>query len=156
MITTRREATAAMGSGFDDFLLPGDSSQEIKVYLVECPNGHYSYYSPHWVRGAVCPSCGSRMRVTVSDKDAIDEALTVLPEAYLDPARGILIALKSGGTAASRELQADLDLSPFIFGTVVTHLVDLGLVDIESEGTPKEGLRLTTRGKRVLKSASVI
>jgi hypothetical protein len=53
-----------LGSGFDDFLLPGDSVEEVTVYLVKCPKGHYEYYSPNWVRGAKCPECGRKMNVS--------------------------------------------------------------------------------------------
>ena len=52
-----------LGSGFDDYLLPGDSNQEVTGYLVQCPEDGYSYFSPKWVRGAICPECDGEMEV---------------------------------------------------------------------------------------------
>ena len=96
-----------MSSGFDDFLLPGKSSEKPTLYLVSCPNGDYRYISLEWVRGR-CPNDGSPLKVVEVDRpleqlpepteeDAINEALKSLPEPYLVPARKVLIALKSGG-----------------------------------------------------------
>jgi hypothetical protein len=39
----------------DDFGLPGESSQKVTVFLVACPDDHFSYESPKWVRGKKCP-----------------------------------------------------------------------------------------------------
>jgi hypothetical protein len=157
-----------MSSGFEDFLLPGASRKEVTGYRIRCRTCDYVGYSFAFPRVRRCPKDGGPLHVSeareplerlpapTSEQDVIREELASLPEAHVDSAREVLIALKSGETIATQKLQADLRLSPFIFVAIVTSLADLGLVDIESEGTPKEGVRLTTRGKRLLKNASVI
>jgi hypothetical protein len=85
-----------------------------------------------------------------AEKDAIDEALADVPSRERVPARDLLTALKSEEPIATRKLQERLDLSPFLFGAVVTSLINLGLLNIEEEGTSDEALRLTTRGKRLM------
>ena len=46
-----------LGTGWDDFDLPGDSSQDM-LYVVSCSNGH-RYPSLDWPSDDTCEMCGA-------------------------------------------------------------------------------------------------
>jgi hypothetical protein len=51
-----------LGGGYDGHLLPGDSSQGMNIYLVECSSCDHSYFSDKWERE--CEKCGSSVKNT--------------------------------------------------------------------------------------------
>ena len=58
-----------MGSGYDPFELPGESSEEVVAYEVRCPvPGCDQYFlSLKWERGDRCPVHGTKMIVTEAE-----------------------------------------------------------------------------------------
>lgn len=152
-------------SGFDNYPLPGESPEEITAYQTECPVcGRVTVYH-NWPRKPTCDGGGKHPPVRLSvmeldpsvrqvGEDPLAEALIDVPESQRTIARELLIGLEGGEATSTHDIQEHMQLSPLALGTLVNLLINQGLVDVQDEGSPKEALRLTTRGERLLKRAS--
>jgi hypothetical protein len=156
-----------MGSGWDYYVLPGESDKET-TYETICPRcGRRTIYDS-WVRGAFCDGAGThrpvrlrlRLRKTevppepLLEEDPLEQVLIDIPARERVVARKLLVSLDGEQPTLTHEIQKRMQLSPLSLVTVIDFLINLGLVDVRDEGTPKEAIVLTTRAKRLLKRTS--
>jgi predicted transcriptional regulator len=141
-------------SSFDTFLR-GDPGPENEFDFV-CPRCGRTYvFSSIPASPVVChnPEHEPVDLVPQSRKhrSGLDLATADLAPQIKEVARQILWLLSSANAPIRTEsVLVKLQLTPLSFATVITRLVERGLISTESEGTPKEAIRLTSKGRDLL------